>query len=124
MTEQKLWKFLNRPASPLPFDPIHYTPILLSDSKGKYLKEFLVNSVVENRVQFWYKGSPTTRQTVDWLRDNIDRKIQRHGPLWIYIWVGTCDLTKKTVTTSILHLSLTIVQCHILLNTTNSLQIS
>jgi hypothetical protein len=39
-----------------------------------YLKEFLGNSVVENRVQFWYKGSSTTRQTFEWLRDNIDRK--------------------------------------------------
>jgi len=95
MTEQKLWKFLNRPASPPPFGPIHFTPVLLSDSQGKYLKEFLGNSVVENRVQFWYKGSSTTRQTFECLRDNIDRKIQRHGPLWIYIWVGTCDLTTK-----------------------------
>jgi hypothetical protein len=77
VTEQKLLKFLSRPASPPPFDPIHYTPIQLSDSKGKYLKEFLVNSVVESRVQFWYKCFSTTRQTVDWLRDNIDRKIQR-----------------------------------------------
>ena len=95
MTEQKLLKFLSRPASPPPFDPIHYTHIQLSDSKGRYLKEFLVNSVVENRVQFWYKCFSTTRQTFDWFRDNIDRKIQRPGPLWIYIWVGTCDLTTK-----------------------------
>ena len=74
MTEQKLWKFLNRPVSPPPYGPIHYTPVLLSDSKEKYLKEFLGNSVVENRVQFWYKGSSTTRQTFEYVRENIDRK--------------------------------------------------
>ncbi|CAC5401871.1 unnamed protein product [Mytilus coruscus] len=95
MSENKLWKFLNRPASSHPSTPCSYTPILLSDSKGNYLKEFLGNTVVDNKVKCWCKSGSTVEKSYYWLKANIENKILIHGKLWIYIWLGTCNITTK-----------------------------
>lgn len=74
-------------------------PVVLTDSKGYYL-EAQVNkhSHPENKIIWWWQSSQGVEERFNWLRANIQHKISELGSLYItlYIWVGTCDLTKKS----------------------------
>lgn len=93
MSNAKLVKFINKTTVP-PTSRKNYTPVILSDSKGKWLKQKVkpINQV-ENEIIWWSKGGSKSKNSYDWLRRNIQRKINKLGPIWIYIWFGTCDLT-------------------------------
>ena len=93
MSNVKLVKFINK-TTVAPTSRKKYTPVILSESKGKWLNE-KVNSTnqVENEIIWWSKGGSKSKNRYDWLRRNIQYKINQLGPIWIYIWIGTCDVT-------------------------------
>ena len=71
---------------------INKTAIVLTDSKGKYLKRER-ELPVENNLQFWHKSGASTYSGLKYLRDNIDDAVRRCRHIIVYVWLGTCDLT-------------------------------
>lgn len=74
-------------------------PILLSDSKAKYLVKY--KSFIEDFgyfIDFQFRGGARFVDLYYWLQRNLHHKVQQYGNIVLYIWLGTCDLTeKKTV---------------------------
>ena len=91
MSETKLNKYLLRPVR---LGTPQGQLVLLSDSKGRYLRNEL-HSFPEFNIHF--EGRPGLRlfQGLYWLQGNISHLIECYGPLQLYIWLGTCDLTLK-----------------------------
>lgn len=97
MSKQRVRKYNERPTC---FKgPLNYQPILLSDSKGNYLREF--SYLIEENgyfIDFQCKGGLRLLDQYFWLRNNLQRKVNTYGYIVLYIWLGTCDLTlRKTV---------------------------
>ena len=69
------------------------TAALLSASKEFDLEE----QKGENpcNIKFWCKRGATIQREISWIRKRFERKVQRHGDILPFIWLGTCDLTKK-----------------------------
>lgn len=68
------------------------TPIILSDSKGKYLK-LQRNLAIESGVRFWHKKGATTRDSFKYLERQIEEAVRHYKNIVFYVWLGTCDLT-------------------------------
>ena len=78
---------------------LHSTPLILSDSTGRYLKTVVdKRSSIEKSIVWCYKGGATSRERLDWFRDNSNNLIDKHGRVTLYVWVGTCDFTAKDST--------------------------
>lgn len=92
MSNRKLIKFLERPV-PQFQTPQLKTPVILTTSKGRYLKQELRESDVN--IVWCIKSGASTAERVEYLRHNIKQLIKDYGTLYIYIWVGTCDVTYK-----------------------------
>ena len=92
MTEGKLTKFLNKPVS-IPSGKQLQRPAVLSDSKGKCLEKEYMRHPSENGILWWAKGGAKIEDSTRWLKSNISRKIINHGDIWLYVWLGTCNLT-------------------------------
>ena len=71
------------------------TVIVVSDSKGKYLKRCVESIVPEKNIIWEFKGGRTTKQAVDHIATNIDYYRHKYGSLLLLLWTGTCDLTSK-----------------------------
>lgn len=68
------------------------TPIILTDSKGKYLR----NQVhFNNNIVWCCHPKISIQEHLQFLKGNLDSFIQQHGNITLFIWLGTCDLTKK-----------------------------
>ncbi|VDI52841.1 Hypothetical predicted protein [Mytilus galloprovincialis] len=93
MSKNKLLKQLERHLVP-PTGERTQTPAVLSDSKGKWLERKITNPL-ESNIKWWTKSGETTEKGYSWLKNNIKRKMKKHGQIWLYIWYGTCDLTSK-----------------------------
>ena len=91
MSNNKLKKYLKRKL-PVTEGEKQLTPCILTDSKGRYLRE-LCNSDIEREIVWWDYSGRTTSKGYSWLVDNLDRQITRLGNVHVYIWLGTCDLT-------------------------------
>lgn len=78
------------------YSDLNWKPVVLSDSKGRYLK-LAVNKAIhlETQIQWCYKGGAHTEDTYLWLTRNIENLLKKYGKIVMYIWLGTCDLTKK-----------------------------
>lgn len=74
----------------------HVTPIVLSDSKAKYLK-CCVNkrSSFESKPEWVYRGGWTSANGLQWVNENLRQFKQQHGPVCLFVWLGTCNLTQK-----------------------------
>ena len=95
MSLTKLQKFLNKPEPPTP-NNINYTPILLSDSKGIRLRDQVIaNHPVTRHTRWWCDSGAYKQRQYLWLKRNLDRQFSSTGTAWIYVWLGTCDLTQK-----------------------------
>ena len=72
-----------------------YTPIVLADSKGFLLKR---EESVSDWMRFEWVGKSglTTEGGLRLLRAELTRKINEQGKYWVYVWLGTCDLTNKS----------------------------
>ena len=93
MTESKLRKFLSKPVQS-PVGEQRQRPALLGDSKGCCIKKVLK---YESEADFlwWSEGGAKVEASTQWLKRNIARKIINHGDVWVYVWLGTCNLTTK-----------------------------
>ena len=96
MSLSQLQKYLKENPVTVPSTNQKRTLIIVSDSKGKYLKRCVQNIVPEKNIVFEFKGGRTTKQAVDYICSNIDYYIHRYGSILLVLWTGTCDLTKKS----------------------------
>lgn len=70
---------------------LSWTPIIISDSKGRYLKEFS-----KQRDIVWIcKGGWTSSDIFTFIHKNLRKLLRKHNKISLYIWVGTCDFTEK-----------------------------
>lgn len=91
MTEHKLLKYLKQRFEPPSGDKV-LTPVILTDSKAKYLLS-QCKTPFENSIRWWFESGRTSAQGLEWIRDNIEQKVGHLDNIHLYIWLGTCDLT-------------------------------
>lgn len=72
-------------------ESLSWTPIIISDSKGRYLKEFSK----QRDIVFIYKGGWTSSNLFSYLHKNLRKLLHKYKKISVYIWVGTCDFTEK-----------------------------
>ncbi|KAK3088908.1 hypothetical protein FSP39_025302 [Pinctada imbricata] len=92
MSENKLRKTLNKPPIPATVTKTH-TPAVLT-FKGKWLLKTLAHKS-ESTAKWWYKSGDTCKDGYKWLKSNFKSKVKKLGDIWLYVWLGTCDLTTK-----------------------------
>ena len=68
------------------------TPVILTDSKAKYLIEHC-STEIESQIRWRYKSGQSTEKGYNWFQRNIEKEIDHLDNIHIYIWLGTCDLT-------------------------------
>ena len=93
MNERKLRDQINK----LRVDPLVTpvrTPVLLSDSKGFYLKG-QVRANPERFIEFWGNRGDNSDDSLNFLRNHLASEVQRLQHISLFIWIGTCDLTTK-----------------------------
>ncbi|CAC5399465.1 chlN [Mytilus coruscus] len=93
MSKKKLLDFLQKQRRPL-VGTKHFTPVVLSDSKGLRFASQVVHPFDRN-ILWWCASGRTIQQGYDWLTKNIEDKIKRHGNLHIFVWLGTCNTTTR-----------------------------
>jgi hypothetical protein len=93
MSVNKLVKYLNKPR-PTREGLRSYTPVVLTDSKGNCLKS-KVEHQSEREIVWWAKSGDEIKDRFNWLKDNLDHKLNSLGKVWRYVWLGTSDLTSK-----------------------------
>lgn len=78
-----------------PAHSLQWTPIIVTDSKGKYLRNSNTNTDQTDTKIHWYgRGGFTTTNAVNFLTNEKLRTLLRHnGRISIYIFLGTCDFT-------------------------------
>ena len=91
MSERDLENFLARHPLTIPTREQTYTPLLLSDSKGKRLKHLSANSDLP--ILYVCQGGATTQDCLTLLEEFISRHPK---PVFVYVWTGTCDITRKS----------------------------
>lgn len=93
MSEADLHKFLSRNPLSLPNKNNIFVPVLLSDSKAARLAEL----PQELSIEFLYKRGASTSDCFKLLQRKFCELQSRYNkPLFVYVWCGTCDITKKT----------------------------
>ena len=94
MTTHK--KLIEYSAKPIKFNgPLASQPIIIGDSKGVYLKKYgsgIFESVCH--IEFECKGGARFADYLYWLERNLYNRVKRFGHVTLYIFCGTCDLTK------------------------------
>ena len=83
--------------TPINFDGVlTKKPIVLADSKARYIKqhEDLLNQF-DYSVEFNFFGGARFCDYYVWLQKNLASKVRKYGEIFLYIWLGTCDLTVK-----------------------------
>lgn len=97
MPDRNLIRTLNRLQEQLEGKEIAVTPIIISDSKGNYLKRQVRNTLphITDKFVWWCVGGATIERQIRWVRQNLQRELSRLGPVVVYVWLGTCDLTSK-----------------------------
>ena len=92
MNEKQLQKYIDTPLQS--YGPLCRYPILLTTSKGRYLKPHkdLLEGVNLEIVSYPGGQFPTI---FEWLCTDLYKRVSRYGKVVLYVWVGTCDLTCK-----------------------------
>ena len=74
------------------------TPLLVTDSKGFTLQNSLKASDPQLILPFllWAEAGARAEKLVNTVKSRIDGALSVHGPIQLYFWAGTCDVTKKT----------------------------
>jgi hypothetical protein len=94
MSAVKLIKIGNK-TIPSPQGTRQYKPVLLSDSKGITLKQERYDPI-HTEIKWMCESGTNTTGTINTLRSNLINLIQEH---WLYVWIGTCDLTQLDAST-------------------------
>lgn len=90
MSEHRLRKYVVSEYRPIK-NNLTFTPVLLSDSKGRYIKDVLIN----DRLKVYAKSGKNTTDIVTWCNKNVHKLTHQYGRVHIYVWIGTCDFTNK-----------------------------
>lgn len=93
MSLNRLDKFVNTVDSDQEHTHLSWKPIIISDSKGRYLKPYDTPS---SQILWENQGGRSSEQAKHWLSRNIDQLVRQHNKIHLFIWVGTCDLTLKS----------------------------
>ena len=94
MTERKLTKYLARPLPDLSLQSnVKY--IVLSDSKGSYLKDQVFDSRESRHIIWWYQGGARTAEQLQFAKRKLGRELEGGQKVLLLCWLGTCDLTAK-----------------------------
>lgn len=93
MSKAKLQKFLDKTRESAVGSP-KFKPCILSDSKGNYLRRHAAHPV-ETEIEWFCKSGSSVENSKRWLQRNIAKKIINFGNIWLYVWLGTCNLTTK-----------------------------
>jgi hypothetical protein len=80
----KLLKYLSKTFE-LPVDNKRLTPVVLTDSKGKYLERYCQNPL-ENSIKWWAKPGRNSTEGLELLKENLKYKIE------VYIYMQVCVL--------------------------------
>ena len=94
MSLSKLQHFVEKP---LPTRANHSqisVPILISDSKGRYLERNFTRDSLVN-LKFNCVSGRTTKQGIDILERDLPSYLEQFSSVIIYVWLGTCDVTDK-----------------------------
>jgi hypothetical protein len=91
MTDHKLLRYISK-TFVLPSDPIRLVPVIITDSKEKYIKNYCI-SPIENSIKWWFKPGQNSTQGLAWLRDSLETRIGYLDNISLYVWLGTCDFT-------------------------------
>ena len=70
------------------------TPIILSDSKGNYLKREVRNQIEKGIIWKNRKGQ-TAYEVIDWVITQIDNFRANYGSFELFVFLGTCDFCTK-----------------------------
>ena len=108
MSENRLLKYLEKSeglARNVGTESKRKTAIVVSDSKGRYLKEVAHNALldsngnvvectrpnlIEESIKWKYKGGRTAPEGSRWLRANFKQLQRKYGEIAVYFWLGTC----------------------------------
>ena len=77
MTERKLQKYLNKTLPPVVGSKT-LTPVILTDSKAKYLIKHC-SSIVESQIRWRFRSGQSTERGFQWLNRKLDREIGSLG---------------------------------------------
>jgi len=83
MSENKLRKFINKQTPPISGKKL-LQPIVLSDSKGRYIEKFY-RDTTEKQLIIISQSGLKAEESKKWLKRNIAKKIIEHGDIWLYI---------------------------------------
>ena len=73
------------------------TAVIVSDSKGRRLKEQVwITSPIERRIVWLCKAGLASQEGIIWLKSKLSQLKADHGEISIYLFLGTCDFTCKT----------------------------
>ncbi|CAG2207576.1 unnamed protein product [Mytilus edulis] len=92
MSNKRLIDFLQKEDKPVQGRRV-LTAAVISDSKSKYLQNYI--GPTNQHIKWWHKSGDDIQHRLRWLKNNIDIKIQQYGNIHFYIWLGTCNLTKR-----------------------------
>ena len=70
--------------------------ILISDSKGCYLRNQSFNIKGCPHITWLCKRGATLKDTYNWLKATVQRDERKFSNAQVYLWMGTCDLTTKS----------------------------
>jgi hypothetical protein len=48
-----------------------------------------------SEIKWWIKSGENTSEGYSWLQNKLKSKIKKSGNIWLYVWLGTCDITSK-----------------------------
>lgn len=85
---------------------ISKTPIILSDSKGLRLEQH-VDIGFQRDIIWWCKPGATCEDRVNFLKNHLEKELQRHPKIVLYVWIGNCNLTTKDRADRFIHLTST-----------------
>ena len=95
MSLSQLEKYLRENPVIAPTTPQKRTVILVSGSKGNYLKRHICRIHLEKNIIFESKGGRNSKQAVDLTAANVHNYRRKYGNILLILWTGTCDLTSK-----------------------------
>lgn len=95
MSVKDLQTYLTKCPITVPESDQTRTLLVISDSKGGYLRRLPLESDVEGSIIYFGRAGRTSKQAADLIVNNIENYLQTYGNILIAVWTGTCDFTVK-----------------------------
>ena len=74
---------------------VRQTPVVLTDSKGRYTIAAANDINSEPIISWWARSGRTSAQGVQLVSRSLNLLNDTHKTTQLYVWLGTCDLTIK-----------------------------